>query len=139
MGFDLIEFRIRSGIAYSHAHIWSAAICGGPSSHRGKSVAGATARWSARSVIPIASTRLELPAPARRNHFHLHRAECAIALCVSRIISQRVLVTDIVRHLLANAAHIFYIFRKIRETARGFGNLLKRSLRAFRALLALFT
>src|SRR5882762_3975684 len=105
-----------------------------------ESVAGAaTARWSARSVIPIASARLELAAAARRNHFHLHRAERAIALCVSRIISQRVLISDIVRHLLANAAHIFHIFWKVRETARGFGNFLKRSLCAFRALLALFT
>src|SRR5712671_3576187 len=111
----------------------------GPSSSRRKSVAGAAARRSARSVIPIASARLELAAAARRNHFHLHGSERAIALCVSRIISQRVLISDIVRHLLANAAHILYIFRKVRETARGFGNFLKRSLCAFRALLALFT
>src|SRR6267154_3335422 len=111
---------------------------GGPSSRRGKSVAGATARWSARSVIPIASARLELAAASGWNHFHLHRAERAIALGVSRIISQRVLVSDIVSHLLADAAHVFHIFRKVRETARGFGNFLKRSLGAFRALLALF-
>src|SRR5258707_112708 len=111
----------------------------GPSSRRGKSVAGATARWSARSVIPIASARLELASAARRNHFHLHRAERAIALCVSRIISQRVLISDIVRHLLANAETVFHIFRKVRDTTRGFGNFLKRSLCAFRALIALFT
>src|SRR5712671_873524 len=112
---------------------------GGPSSCRGKSVAGAAARRSARSVIPIASARLELAAAARRNHFHLHRTERPIALCVSRIISQRVLVSDVMRHLLANAAHIFYIFRKVRQATRSLCNFLKRSLCAFRALLALFT
>jgi len=62
---------------------------------------------------------LELAAAARRNHFHLYRAECAIALCVSRIYAS-VYWFRISCATCSQMLRNLYIFRKVRETAGGF-------------------
>src|SRR5215475_784847 len=90
------------------------------------------------SVVSVARASRELPSAARRNHVHLHRTKRSVSLRVRRIVRQRVLVSNIVRDVLANLFHIANIFRKKRQPARSLGDIFQRSLRALRVLLVLF-
>src|SRR5579885_3601333 len=58
---------------------------------------------SAGGVIPVAGTRDQLAAPARRYDFDLNGAEGPVLLRVSRIVAERVLIADVAGDLRSPA------------------------------------
>src|SRR4029077_14204895 len=101
-------------------------------------VAGSSGVGGAGGVVTGAGSRHESAAAAWRDNFDLDSAERAIAPGVGRIVGQRVLIANVVRHLLADVVHVFDVLRKIREATGGFGDFLKRASCTLGALFALF-
>ena len=58
-----------------------------------------------------------LAVASRRDHIDVHTAEASVAGKVRRIVGQRVLVPDIMRHLFTNGVDILDVFREVRHTA----------------------
>src|SRR5580704_387798 len=84
---------------------------------------GGSTAWR---VVAVASAGDKLAPAMRRNHLHADRSERSVLLGVGRIVGQGVLVADIVRDLLADGVHVINAFRKKRQAARCFGDMLQR-------------
>ncbi len=65
----------------------------------------------------------------------MHRPERPVLRSIRRIIRQRVLVPDIVRHLLADCVHVVHVLWEKRQPARSLRNFRQRFLRVLRAAL----
>src|SRR5229473_3416808 len=69
------------------------------------------------SVVAVAGAGDQLAAAMRRNYRDGHGAESAVTAAVSGIVSQNVLVADVVRDLLADVVHVIHIFREVSQAA----------------------
>src|SRR5271157_6165866 len=75
-------------------------------------------RTTARRVVAIPRPRHQLALPSRRNHVDVYGPEASVARRIGRIVGERVLMTNIMRHLFADGVHIFHIFREVSHASR---------------------
>src|SRR5260221_14582235 len=112
-----------------------------PRLNRRESANGSVARGAgvraARRVVTVAGACDQLAAAARRDDLDLDSAERAIALGIGRVVRECVLISDVVRDLLADVVHVFHIFRKVSQTTGSFSDFFERTFCALGALFAL--